>query len=76
MNKIYLVPSVYAHIMNGILLLVALFILCKNYSKLITVEPYKILMLVLLLSISIGIHGLSHLGLEQQYNYNPIDLVT
>lgn len=75
MNPIYFIPSVYAHIINGILLLFALFLLYKNYSKIKNIESYKLIVLILLLSLSFGVHGLSHLGLERQYNYNPLSLV-
>ncbi len=72
MNKVYLAPSFYGHIINGILLLIGLILLCKNYSNIIKLEPYKILCLVLLLSIAFGIHGILHLGLEKNYNFNPL----
>ena len=72
MNLIYLIPSVYAHIINGILLLFALVLLYTNYSKIKSIEPYKLIVLMLLLSLTFGVHGLSHLGLEKQYNYNPL----
>ena len=72
MNKLYLLPSFYAHIINGLLLFVALFLLYKNYSKIRNLDPYNLIILTLLFSISIGIHGLSHLGLETVYNYNPM----
>ena len=72
MNKIYFIPSFYAHIINGLLLFVALILLYNNYSKIRNLDPYSLIILTLLFSISIGIHGLSHLGLENVYNYNPI----
>lgn len=72
MNNIYLFPSFYAHIINGILLLVAFILLFKNYSKISNLEPYKLIILTLLFSLGIGIHSLSHLGLEKIYNYNPL----
>jgi hypothetical protein len=75
MNKIYLNPSVYAHIINGLLLFLAFMLIYKKYSKIIQLEPYKVISLTLLLSLSIGIHGLSHLGLEKAYNYNPLSNV-
>jgi len=75
MNIIYLNPSFYAHVMNGIVLLVAFILLYTNYSKITRLEPYKLICLTLLLSMSIGIHGLSHLGLEKGHGYNPISLV-
>ncbi len=70
MNKIFFEPSFYAHIINGLLLLIAFIILCKNYSKIIDLEHYKIISLILLFSVSVGIHGLSHFNLEKSYNYS------
>jgi hypothetical protein len=70
--NLYLVPSYYAHIINGLLLLFAFYVAYKNYSKIINLEPYSKIILLLLFSMSVGIHGLSHLGLERNYQYNPI----
>jgi hypothetical protein len=64
-------PSFYAHIINGILIFVALFIMYKNYSKITKLPPYNIIILVLFFSICIGLHGISHMGLETIYDYNP-----
>ena len=75
MNQIYLAPSFYAHILNGILLLFAFVILYKNYSKIRNTEPYKLIILILIFSLSIGIHGISHLGMEQKYDFNPVMLI-
>jgi hypothetical protein len=75
MNNIYLVPSFYAHILNGIFLMVAVIILYTNYSSVAKLEPYKMIMLVLLFSIGFGIHSLSHLGLEKVYNFNPLETI-
>ena len=72
MYNIYLAPSFYAHIINGLFLLIGFILLFKNYSKLVNLEPYKKIILALFFSISIGIHGLSHLGLETNYHYNPL----
>jgi hypothetical protein len=75
MYNICMFPSFYAHIMNGLILLVAFIILYKNYSKISNLDPYKKLILTLLFSIGVGVHGLSHLGLEQIYNFNPMQLI-
>ena len=73
MEKIlYFSPSLYAHIANAILLLTAVILLFSNYSQIKKIEPYKKIILALLFSIVIGVHGLSHLGLEFVYGYNPI----
>jgi hypothetical protein len=65
-------PSVYAHFLNGFLLFFAISLLLKHFSKLQKLEPYKIIIMILLFATVIGIHGLSHLGLESVYHYNPI----
>uniref|UniRef100_A0A6C0DTN0 DUF2231 domain-containing protein n=1 Tax=viral metagenome TaxID=1070528 RepID=A0A6C0DTN0_9ZZZZ len=69
-------PSFYAHILNGILLFIALIVIALNYSKLNKYEHYpgSTAILILLLSIAVGVHGISHLGLERVYGYNPIKL--
>ena len=72
MNKVYLHPSFYAHIINGLLLFFIIILLYINFSKIIKLDLYKQINLLLLLSLTIGIHGLSHLGLEKGYDYNPI----
>jgi hypothetical protein len=66
------IPSIYAHILNGVLMLIAFVMFYKNYSKISNLEPYKLISLTLLFSLTVGIHGLSHLGLESKYNYNPM----
>jgi hypothetical protein len=71
----YLPPSFYAHGLNGILLFVALIIIVSNYSKFASLDAYpgRTVYLILLLSIAIGVHGISHLGLESLYGFNPIN---
>lgn len=72
MRHIFLIPSVYAHVLNGLLLLFICILLYKYYPKIVSLEPYKIIIILLLLSMSVGIHSLSHLGLEYSYGYNPV----
>ena len=69
---IYFSPSLYAHVINAFLLLTAVILLFSNYSKIKSIEPYNKIVLVVLFSIMIGVHGLSHLGLESTYGYNPM----
>jgi 4-hydroxybenzoate polyprenyltransferase len=65
-------PSFYLHQMNAFLILVSLFLLFTNYSKIKKIEPYQSVVLSLLFSLAVGVHGLSHLGAEYIYGYNPI----
>lgn len=74
MENIYLLPSFYAHAINGILLFIAIVLLYKNYYKISRLEIYKKIILILILSTVIGIHGLSHQGLEKNYNFNPLNI--
>lgn len=74
MENMYRIPSFYAHVLNGILLFIALIVLFKNYSKINKIDTYKIVILLLLFSIGIGIHGISHQGLEKNYNFNPLNI--
>jgi hypothetical protein len=67
-----LIPSFYAHVINGILLLAAFIILLQNYSSFKNLDKYRLIIIVLLFSIAAGVHGLSHLGMEKIYGYNPL----
>lgn len=62
-------PSFYAHVLNAILILVAVMLLVKHYR---TLRPYEVIVVALLFSIGMGVHGLSHLGLETAYGFNPL----
>jgi tetrahydromethanopterin S-methyltransferase subunit E len=65
-------PSMYAHIMNGLLVFAAAVVAYINFSVLRRLDPYKLVMIFLVFSIAIGIHGLSHMGLEAVYGFNPL----
>ncbi len=64
-------PSFYAHIFTCIALLAALLLLFFNYRN-ITLSLYQKLVLLLLIAIVVGIHGLSHHMLEIYYQFNPM----
>uniref|UniRef100_A0A6C0DEZ5 DUF4405 domain-containing protein n=1 Tax=viral metagenome TaxID=1070528 RepID=A0A6C0DEZ5_9ZZZZ len=74
-KSIFSFPSLYAHILNGILLFIAFFLFFKNYSKICRLEPYKLIILTLLFSACVGIHGISHLGMEKIYRFNPLSTI-
>jgi hypothetical protein len=72
MEELFRIPSFYAHAINGILLFIAVIVLYNNYSKISKIDTYKVVVLLVLFSIGIGVHGLSHQGLEKNYNFNPL----
>ncbi len=59
-------PSILSHILQSIILLYIFILLLLNEQN------TNKLTILLLLSITIGIHGLSHLGLELFYGVNSI----
>lgn len=67
------IPSIYAHILNGIFVFTAVLFVIWNIPNFQKIDNYKKLLILLLLSISIGVHGISHLGLESTYHYNPLN---
>lgn len=72
MQSIYQAPSIYAHITNGLLLFIAMILIYRNYKTILRLNTYERIVLLLLFSLAIGVHGLSHLGLESVYNWNPM----
>jgi hypothetical protein len=68
-------PSLYAHVMSGVLMAMSVLYLVVYSSKIISRDPYQILVLILLFSVGFGIHGISHACLEVVYGYNPLKLI-
>lgn len=62
-------PSIIAHIINGFVLFAAFVYGAVNFNKLQQADTYRIFLILLVLSLAVGIHGLSHLGMEQVYGY-------
>ena len=76
MYDFYQAPSIYAHMMNAILLFISVILIYINYSTISRLAASEKVKLVLLFSLAIGIHGLSHLGLEYVYKFNPLKMAT
>ena len=74
-NMFRMVPSFYGHALNGILLVTSLIIILLNLDKIKQLEIYKQTMLLLMFTLVVGVHSLSHLGLEQVYGYNPLKMM-
>lgn len=72
MEKMFTLPSVMAHTLNGGLLLLGGLLIALNFSFIRRLPALQLITLVLILSIAVGVHGLSHAGLESAYGYNPL----
>ena len=66
-------PSLIAHVFGALVLLVAIIVFINKYTRIVSRDPYSILILLLLTSAVVTLHGLSHLGLEREYGYNPFN---
>lgn len=61
-------PSILAHALNGAFFILAIILVFIYYASL---NKPSLIIITLLFSIALGIHGLSHLGLEYVYGYSP-----
>ena len=68
-------PSLNALFFTGLILLFIIILLVKNYSAIMLLNYYKQIMLLSSLTIAVGSHGLMHLGVEKQYNFNPYNWI-
>jgi hypothetical protein len=59
---------------TGLLLLLILLVVFTNFDNFLKIDYVNKIMLLSLITIAVGIHGLLHLGLEVNYNYNPFNL--
>lgn len=71
-GKYLLAPSFYAHFIQGLVILLIIIYSFQHIKSLQILDVYKKLLLLILLGVLIGIHSMSHLGLEYVYNFNPL----
>ena len=64
-------PSLNSLFVTGFILLAIFITVFNNYKRIINLNYYQKIMLLSTLAIAIGIHGLIHLGVEREYNFNP-----
>ena len=68
-------PSLNSLFVTGLILLFILVIIIKNFKEISKFTTYQKLSLLCILTIAIGSHGLIHLGVEKQYNFNPYNWI-
>ena len=66
-----LAPSFHALVITGIILFSVFILLIRNYKEFAKLKLYDKIVLLCMISIAIGSHGLIHLGVEQNYGFNP-----
>lgn len=70
-SNILIAPSINSLFITGMLLLYIFILVITNFNQLMKYRVYEKITILSLLVMAIGIHGLIHLGVEQQYGFNP-----
>ena len=65
-------PSIMAHGLGAVILLLAVGTMVVYYKRVQKYDIFQIIIILLLLSSTVTIHGISHALLEKNYNYNPV----
>jgi len=71
--NIFTKPSFYSLPISGILILIVIVVIIKNSNSSNTIDLANWIVILILLSIAISVHGLLHLGLEINYKFNPLE---
>lgn len=69
-------PSFYALGITGLILLFVFIYSIRFYSQISQGPVYLFLIVMILIGILIGVHGLLHLGLESVYQFNPLQALS
>ena len=67
--------SILAHTISGGLIFLALYIALTSFKSLRALDTFRMLALLLAFSTAVGVHGISHLGLERMYGYSPMNML-
>lgn len=67
-------PSIMAHEFGGLVVMAVVVYAVINISNIQKLDIYHTLVLILLFSLVMALHGVSHLLLEKEYNYVPLNL--
>ena len=71
LDNILVAPSLNSLFVTGFLILFILVIFITNYKQFMSLDHYRKITILSLMAIAFGIHGLIHLGVEQNYGFNP-----
>jgi hypothetical protein len=75
LSNILIAPSLNSLFITGMLLLVIFFLVITNFNQFMQYRLYEKITMLSLIAIAIGTHGLIHLGVEQEYDFNPYNWV-
>ena len=69
--QINFIPSINSLFFTGILMLSIFILFIANFRQFIKINYYQKILLLSVMAIAIGVHGLIHLGVEVNYGFNP-----
>jgi len=64
-------PSMIALFFTGLLLMTIILLFLFNIKYFLKERYFQKIVLLCMMTIALGSHGLIHLGVERQYNFNP-----
>lgn len=67
-------PSILSHLASGAVLFASVVFGILYFSKLRSLDTYRMFVLLFLFSLVLAVHGISHLLLEKEYHYIPFHL--
>ena len=71
LSDILIAPSLNSLFLTGLLILFILFVFVSNFQQLKRLDYYHKIVILALITIAVGAHGLIHLGVESVYGFNP-----
>ena len=64
-------PSLNSLLVTGILIFLIIITIISNFRELLKLPIYQKLLILCVMTTAFSSHGLMHLGVEKQYNFNP-----
>lgn len=71
LSNILIAPSLNSLFVTGFLLLFILFVFVSNFQQFKRLDYYHKIIILSLITVAVGTHGLIHLGVESVYGFNP-----
>lgn len=75
LKSILIAPSLNSLFITGILIFIIVVMFFVYFREFKRLDYFQKLSLLALISISVGVHGMIHLGVENTYGYNPYNWI-
>lgn len=71
LSNLFIAPSLNSLFITGLLVLSIFFLFITHFQEITRLNFYNKISLLSLICLAVGVHGLTHLGVESQYGFNP-----